>query len=486
MRKGLIVGIAFLGHGVSQDWPDALRWSLSYPYTTSRAHGMAGAISALGTDLVNAHINPGGLAFYERGDLAWSMQLLLKNSSASYLNQSISTPSANINFRNGGVVFSFETGYAPLTSWFFGLVLTSMNNFNTSVTLNGTNTENSVLDDFIQRIQEKGISNVDALLNTPEFATNVILAWNTYLIDSIQSNGGPTQFKDTIRINNITQDINFTTKGHKTDFSIPFGVRFGDVLGIGGAVSIITMRFSSTVIHKEIVNPDPQLTGADLKEFSWQRDLVSNGQGIQLRFGIMGKLNEYIRIGGYIHSPLWASLTDEWAAKMESQFNNGDKYTDKTDPSFRREYGYNGPVSIGGQLGVSFPVAIIGIDYTWTPHNTASFSSSTYSFTNENRNINEMLTGSHTLKAGVEGTIGDFRLRGGYYYQTSPLSSKAPYSMDRMGFFGGAGYVIENFRIEMSLGYESYKYRILPYRGAPVANVKTGIFSLLLTMGVRF
>ena len=70
-----------------QNETDALRYSLTEPFGTARASGMASAFGALGGDFTSLSINPAGIGVYRRSEMALTFGISGYNTNTDYKNE---------------------------------------------------------------------------------------------------------------------------------------------------------------------------------------------------------------------------------------------------------------------------------------------------------------------------------------------------------------------------------------------------------------
>ena len=78
----LIVLFIFIQQVFSQSEVDALRYSKSQTFGTTRMMGMGGAFTALGADVSSVAINPGGIAAFRGSDVSVTPLLCFADVSA--------------------------------------------------------------------------------------------------------------------------------------------------------------------------------------------------------------------------------------------------------------------------------------------------------------------------------------------------------------------------------------------------------------------
>jgi len=151
---------------------DALRFSQIYYQGTARSMAVGGAFGALGADFSTASTNPAGMGLFRKGEFIITPEVFNRNVSSVY-NGSLSESSrAVFDLSNIGYVMVKELGNGTGWKFFqFGIGMNRLNNFNSSIFMQGDNIENSKLDVYAELADGKTVDELDDFELYPEWET---------------------------------------------------------------------------------------------------------------------------------------------------------------------------------------------------------------------------------------------------------------------------------------------------------------------------
>lgn len=244
------------------------------------------------------------------------------------------------------------------------------------------------------------------------------------------------------------QDVHLTNIG--------FAANYRDKVYLGLGVNLHSYSTSAFDALKEF-------SASDNRAYSYKRDYTPNtrkGEGVSFNLGVIGRLNQNIRAGLAYQTPTWYMDNQELVtryAMFKGSGSDAKYYVDKEVKGF-----YNSMTSahkVTGSLAFVGKMGLISADYSYTDYSTAKYSPEK-DFELENNYISKNMKPSNTIRVGAELRLNDFRIRGGYRYETSPFEevklklgseevSYKPYG-DLSGFSAGIGYVFKGFYIDAS------------------------------------
>ena len=69
-------------------------------------------------------------------------------------------------------------------------------------------------------------------------------------------------------------------------------------------------------------------TAAPLQSFDYDEELTTTGRGFNLKVGVITRLNDWIRVGGALHSPIFYDMEDEYSTAITAVWSDtlGTKY----------------------------------------------------------------------------------------------------------------------------------------------------------------
>jgi len=484
----LILLLAFASMLRSQNEVDVLRYSRTTFGGTARYMSMGGAFGALGADFSTLSSNPAGIGLYKKSEITFSPALYFGKTKSEYNGFKSDDSKTNFNINNAGVVFTTKPNNSDrsiLKFIQFGLGLNRINNFNNRMMIQGNNSENSYVDTYVDNAN--GINYQD-IEDDPygDYAFDLNLAWYDYLIDTVPGTTDNYWGAVTPGTNKL-QRKEFNSWGSMNEFMIAFGANLNDRLYIGGSFAFPYIRYFEESLYSEEDNKNLM---NDFRRMNLYQDLETRGTGFNMKFGIIVRATDWVRIGGAIHSPTWFnSMNDYWYSTLTSEFDNDD-YFSKSSPQGNYDYDIETPWRATGNIAfIIANVALISADYEYVDYSKAELKGFDYGFYNENAAIKSKYEKSQNIRVGGEYKLGQFAVRAGYAFYGSPFASGVNDGKKNY-YTGGLGYRDKNFFIDLAYVYSSSKEDYYLYRSEnvqvnPVKN-KYITNNVLLTVGLRY
>ncbi len=481
----IIITISTLG--LSQNAVDALRYSRLSMGGTARYMAMGGAFGALGADMSVLSSNPGGLGVYKSSDFSFTPSVHIGSSTSYYNGFEASDSRANFNIANLGYVYtkrlSGRTNEQGFRHVQFAFGLNRLNDFNRRYLMVGDNTENSLLDTYVEQAQ--GVNWWDIEDNYRGlYGFDLYPAWWTYLIDVADTNTmtyySPIPYAGTQQRKMIEQ------KGSMNEWNFSMGANYGELLYLGMSLSIPWIRYFENSTYTET---DIQDTIYDFNEFNIHNQLETRGTGFTFKFGFILRPVDFIRIGGAVHTPTWYSMRDYWNASAESYFDNGDNYY-KESPNGKYDYRLTTPMRLQGSLAfLIMNYGLISGDYEYIDYSSAKLRADDYSFFNENNDIALSYDKGHIFRVGTEWRTGNLSFRAGYSYATSPYQGDINDGIVQ-SYSGGIGYKDDHFYIDLAYAFAKSEedYYLYGTRYITVNPVENDLKNhrIMMTLGARF
>ncbi len=475
---GMLISTALL----AQNAQDALRYSSTNTAGSARFMALSGAMGAVGGDISTINFNPAGLGIYKSSEYIIAPRYLFNKEESSYGGYNSTDRRDNFNYGMAGLVSAmplFSQHDPNPTGWKymqFGFSFNRIDNYRSDILIQGNSYGGSKV--FEWRDQANG--NLPDNLNL--FGSN--LAWETYLLDTV--NGYPTNYNAATPSGGVYQSYNSRTEGYKNEMSFAFSGNYNDRLFIGASLSWSFLNYFNTVYYSEtsLDNPAP----GEFDNFTYIEELGTRGNGINGKFGLIYIVNPIIRISGAIHTPTWYyRMTDTYFSKVESQMANGQTYS-KTSPNGRYEYNMNTPFKAMG--GMSFfiqKMGFISVDYIYQDYSQAYLKSDYDSFYDENENINNDFTATHSVNIGTEWRFQPFFVRAGYGFTTSPVKEEIN-DITQNQFSFGLGYRSGPFFMDASFmqKYNAQNYYMYGANYVSPAYIETKTSYYSLSLGFKF
>lgn len=451
MKKyNIILAMVFLSlTSYSQFADDALRFSQVYYQGTARSMAIGGAFGALGADFSTASTNPAGMGVYRTGEFVFTPEVFTRNVSSVY-NDSLSEDSrAVFNFSNLGYVVVKPLGTGDGWKYFqFGFGMNRLNNFNTSLYMQGENAENSKLDVYRELADEK--KNVD---DFDDF--ELYPAWECYLINPDPDN--VDKYITPVPYGGVLQQQRITARGSINEWLVSFSGNYNDKLFVGATIGLPYLRYYRETAYSEFDVAD---TIPCFDNWSATENLTTTGWGINLKLGAIVKPVEWLRIGAAFHTPTYYwSMSDKWFTNTTSYVET--YVNDSTDELEWVHYSYAS--SVGNfDYRLSTPLRAIGSasilvgqhgfisgEYEYANYSTAKFSSRHDSYSYVNQDIKAVYQATHNFRVGTEWRLSNFSFRGGYALYGSPYANNANDGKRQM-YSGGIGYRTRDFTVDFA------------------------------------
>ncbi|NJN28849.1 MAG: hypothetical protein HC819_24205 [Cyclobacteriaceae bacterium] len=318
----------------------ALLFSRTNPGGSARVLGMGSTQVSLGGDYSSTYSNPAGLGMFNRSEFTFSFGYNSARSEASYLNNTTSDAKNNFHIPGLGLVFHKDLGNKKILSGSFGITFNRINNFNESFSYEGTNSNNSIVDYFIE--DATGQQPNSFLKGGGNFNTPTGLAYNNYLIEDstfVDPAASPLQYLSVLGtypsnpndIRTVRQQEEVRTTGSQNQWSLSYGANFSDKLFFGAGLGITSLRFEADKTYRESdfnFVLDPAFN--PLNNLILEEQIDINGNGINGTFGLIARPIDIVQLGISYTTPTLYVMTDIYHAVVKTQWNDFDYFGDGT------------------------------------------------------------------------------------------------------------------------------------------------------------
>ena len=478
-----------INRSYAQEPADALRYSfLTQDGGTARNQAIGGAGGALGGEFTSLFINPAGLGFYKTGDFAFTPAFSFQNSKSNYLNNSESAKNNSFNIGTSGFILASPTDGKKVKSFAIGFGINRVADFNNHIYYKGTNNISSYSEKYLEQLVGDNVTNPnDAANNYPDGSS---LAFNTYLIDTIQNaNGSVGGYRSQANpATGLIQENTINTSGGITDAAIGVGLNLQDKWYFGGTLSFPFLRYNRNTSYKETDasgNPDN-----NFNYFIANETLQTKGVGVNGKFGVIFKPVQDVSLGLAIHTPTFYQLTDDYTDEvitdLEGYGGEGVKHQSSNDFTQGQplEYKYNlttpwrailsGAYIFREVQNVQNQRGFITADVEYVNYKAASFhdvnnddSAGVY-YNSLNKVIKNLYKNAINVRLGGELKFNTvmFRLGGAYY--GNPYQNQ---SANLIKISGGIGYRNRGMFIDLTYVYSTNKDVNYPYELQDKPNV---------------
>jgi hypothetical protein len=501
---------------LAQDFMDnALLFSRTRAGGSARIQALGGAQVSLGGDYSSALSNPAGLGMFNRSEFTLSTGLGIHNTSSDYFGINTDDSRTVFNIPGISLVYHHETGKDEgFLGGSFSISMTRVNDFNHNFTYRGTNSENSIVDYFIDDAYGVDPNSMLWDQNGPgdNFFTLTGLAYNNYLIEGFDE-GGTFVYKSVLsplpaepgfpaEIRTIDQQEISKAKGAQNQWSISYGANFNDKLFLGGGIGITSIRFKLRQVFRESnfrYSEDPDYNPIDY--FQTEEDFDTRGTGINLTLGAIYRPVDFIQLGASFVTPTYYDITDNYTARIESFWNI---YNDSDNESFPdqrdvfeefgepliSEYSLTTPMRLNTGVVFISRFGFITADAEFVNYSKAKYRSDIdEDFDAENQDIKAGYQPVVNYRVGAEYRYQLYRIRAGYNYMPDPFRVNDDVDQRIQSFSGGVGIRTKEFYIDFATIFSTTNRRRAPYfvnGNDPISYQRFKTTNFVVTVGFTF
>jgi hypothetical protein len=483
---------------------DAYMFSEKFQPTTARAAGVGGAMGALGGDMSTLNLNPAGIAVYRGFEFVFTPGLQFADIKSTFVSDSLQPMETNSRtaFNLGSLGLIFATDYENDWDYVnFGISYNRLASFNKTFSFSGISTGSRILNFTEEANNSNAIP--DKLDPFEER-----LAWDAYLIDNP---GGGTQYVGAASDSMYVQKSQFVRQsGGNNELGISVGASYKSKFFIGATIGIDFLNFRDNRDYSE-----QELTGnTDFKSMQFKEEREVTGTGVNLKLGIIYKINKTFRMGLAVHTPTASAITERLTTSLSGSvvWNDTLRVTSESDPflSPTGEFKHNfiSPWFFNFSLGAVFKgraettkgfLCLEGdyLNYSLANFTLSSMNSSVTSadrayISNVNKAIINQYQGVFRGRLGFELALDKVRFRAGYRIQTSPYQKEIKGVSDlRHDISLGFGIRTDHFYVDLAYMHTINDFEYSPFYATSEMNNQRTVNDwtgglILLTFGVRF
>jgi hypothetical protein len=495
---GILLLVAF--HVQSQDYAEtALLFGRTKPAGSARIQGLGGAQTALGGDYSSGYSNPAGLGMFNRSEFTFSLGYAASNTNSNF--NGVSTDGSRSVINIPGISY---THYLPkekgaFLGGAFSVSLTRTNDFNRSMNYSGPNSDNSIVDYFIDQAFGKTTDQFDDPAD--KYNTPTGLAYFNYLIGP-RSSLDPAEPDDEYFTDvgyPELQKEEIETKGSSNQWNFSYGANFSDKFFLGAGFGITSLKHKVQKTFTELFNNPDTIQNLILNE-----NFDIQGTGINATIGTIVRPIEYVQIGLSYRTPTLIGLTENYRASMSTHWNNFDYYGDGS--KILRD-NTNSPISTDDVIaeydlvipsklntGVTFisKLGFISADIEFTNPGKSKYKSSIdgISFSSENSTIKAIYDATVNYRVGAEYRLKIFRIRAGYGMLSNTYRSDINVDNKIQTISGGFGIRKKSYYADLAVISNHSKSLYQPYTffdgSGPVVARKDRQLNVMVTIGFTF
>jgi len=469
----------------AQNETQALRYSMHNPFGTARYAAQGGAIGALGSDLSAVQVNPAGLGFYRSSEFSFTPSFYWVNTSSDYMDGMADDSRLKFNVGSLGYVTAFnKEKKSGFIGGSFALGYNTLANFNNRTTIRSSQATSSMLDDFTWR------ANSDPAYADPDNLNSFYeqIAFDAYLMPWNETTG---EYWNDIQNGGYGQNQYriLDQSGYIGEYTLSGAFNFNNFLYLGATMGIQSLRFNEEIYHME---SDPNDVIAEFDNFRFREYNNTRGVGYNMRFGMIIRPFQTLRVGASFQIPTYYRLTEEKFTDISSTWDPGSEIPsgDASSPNGIYDYKLKSPMKASAHASlILFEMATVSAAYEYIDYSTARLDAYDDKFFEENDEIQRTLQAVHNLKAGAELRINSVYFRGGIQYLASPYADSRN-NADEFIYSGGLGVRSKGVFFDMSYAYGSSNEVYGLYSATPGYNEvslnSVNRNNLLVTLGLKF
>ena len=509
------------GHAFAQGASDALRYSNLQFGGPARTLGIGGANVALGADFGNLTSNPAGLGMYQKSEAHITPGIGLGQSDARIDGSSAAAQNETKNSFHiaslGLVLATRRPDNDQTTNWrggAFALGFSRLADFNSASYYQGTLSNNQ---SYLSRLQpaanaardQTAFNDLDNQVNNNRYTTNLGLAYGAYLANIVSARGGSRPDSAVVlrkQSSMVNQSEVVTNSGSVSQFDLGYGANYRDRLYIGGAIGIVSSNYTQIRTLTESDN-DPNTHFNSLVS---ETQLKTTGTGFNARLGVIYRALDNLRLGASVQTPTFMRLTDTYSESLGANYSASGTDNVPTGPggvpvgdapvvSFpTNDYAYtlttpfraNGgaALTLGKHGFVTGDIEYVGYQQARLHNDSQNANGDTYSFTNENNDIQTRYKNTVNLRFGAEGRFDVFRVRLGYARYGDPYKADTNNERVQNFYTAGAGLRQGNFFLDAAVVYTRFDQLYAPYSSSngPIIKVNNNRYTTSVTAGITF
>lgn len=500
---------------------------------TARFMAMGGAFTALGGDLSVLGQNPAGIGVYNRSDIGVTLDIDMRSykttsSSAQFKNNHTQALCNNVAYVGG----SYLGGTLRTFNW--GVSYGRKTSFDRIVQGYNVPTETS-LTNYIAAFSggyapdELGFGSGYNPYQDSDCDWLSILAYNSYMISPASGSG--YQYQGLANAGS-TGDAQYITResGYVDEYNIDLGGNIMDLVYWGVGVGINDLNYYRSTYYSESISNATVVSGNYMVNgdagFNMYNDKNISGTGANVKFGLIIKPINELRIGMAVHTPTWYSLNHSYAASTDYSYYDPAKTEDRDNPLTGKEdtdydtfsTKLNTPWRLMfGAAAVLDNRAIVSLDYERIFYSDMSTKRQNYnnyfygnfvSATDVNDAIDDYYQDANIIRLGLEYRVTpQFSARLGFNTMTSNVTKRAmdgeyevmtsgtdvSYSFDKTTTYitAGVGYRYKAWYIDATYVHKTRKSEYHAYTdfdgfAGPMSQVTDNNNSLVFSTGFKF
>jgi len=256
-------------------------------------------------------------------------------------------------------------------------------------------------------------------------------------------------------------------------------------------MGIQSVRFNEDIFHSE-TDAGGELGIPDFNSFRFREFNSTRGWGYNMRFGMIIRPFQALRLGASFQIPTYYHLSEEKYTDIVSTWDAGSGIPagDASSPNGIYDYRLKSPMKVNAHASaILFKMATISLAYEYTDYSSARLDAYDDKFFEENDQIRQTLQAVHNIKAGAEFRISSLYFRGGLQYLASPYADSRN-NADEFIYSGGMGVRSGAAFFDMSYSFGTTQQVYGLYAATEVYNEVSindvNRNNLMITLGLKF
>jgi hypothetical protein len=496
----LILLFASIAVSKAQYAEDALRFSRLSVYGTARTQSMGGVGIALGGDMSNANINPAGLGMLRKSEFSTSLGIGASSTETDFLGETTPDSKTIGALNHIGIVIAMPNDEKG-SKWrggSFGISVMRTNNFQNQFSYQGTNTQSSKTDFYVDEAWGIPLGQLQNLQDYPEYEY-LRAAYFAFLINPYSTQDQPNAYFTGFRNENedlfedaIQQSESLNTKGGQYNWNFSYGGNFDDKLYFGFSMGIATLNYKRAQLYRESMDSQESL----LESFEEKNDYRVRGTGVNLSMGLQFRPVDFFRIGVTATTPTWYDMREQFQTFFSSRAYDDEgvlgTYNEQTLPGEFR-YRLSTPWRLGAGLAVFIQkYGFITAEAEYSAFDSMKLTNAEFTefFAGENQTIRTTYQPAWTYRIGGEFRYDIFRGRVGAALQTNPYSNVNNFDSKILNITGGLGVRMDKWYADLAVVNTSFDSTYQPYTSelyaAPKAQTRNNFTTGTITVGFHF
>jgi len=471
-----LLSVSLFNFSNAQTEIDALRYSRNDIVGTARFSAMAGAYGALGADFTTLSYNPAGIAFYQFSELTFTPSIGNNISTSFYAGNRNTDERLSANFSNFGYVVSSPKNDEQWKRINLAFGYNKLANYKNRTYISGENASSSMADNFVANAQGNTIDNLNSFTE--------LLAWNTYLFDPIDTIDNGNYISNLNSSLSKKQEKIISSSDSSGEYVFSIGTSFEEKIYLGATIGMPSIDYYEKSTYTESDFAD---TSAHLKSFDYSEELSTSGNGYNLKLGVIARINDWVRVGGALHSPTFYEMEDEYSTAITAEWRDTLGTIYESSPFGYFDYELRTPWKAIGSVAINIKKqGLITADIEVIDYASAKFNSDSYKFTDENNLINDTYTKATNIRVGGEMKYKPFRIRAGYAIYGSPYKDNLEFEKESFSFGLGVdrGHLIVDFAYVFS--ERTDEHFMYSSDLVEATNIVSTNHNFLFTLGLRY